>query len=115
MTTCGHSIHLLAQAKWSALRFRTCSGCGPPLARLSAVGCANADPGIAHLLIVDLRIVNRDVQAQVLHAQRNSPVPDARKLKPEISAATIAIIACCMQKKREERYQIFWRNLASIR
>jgi serine/threonine protein kinase len=42
---------------------------------------------------------------EVLHAQRNAPVPDARKLKPELSAATIAIISTCMQKKREERYQ----------
>ncbi len=43
---------------------------------------------------------------EILHAQRNSPVPDARKLKPELSQLTIDIIAKCMQKKREERYQV---------
>jgi serine/threonine protein kinase len=42
---------------------------------------------------------------EVLHAQRNSPVPDARKIKPDITQATIDIIAKCMQKKREDRYQ----------
>lgn len=43
---------------------------------------------------------------EVLHAQRNSPVPDARKIKPDITQATIDIIAKCMQKKREDRYQV---------
>lgn len=38
-----------------------------PRALLSAVGCADADPGVAHLLIVDLRIVDQNVEAEARH------------------------------------------------
>ncbi len=34
-----------------------------------AVGDTHADPGVAHLLIVHLRIVDQHVQAEVLHRQ----------------------------------------------
>ncbi len=41
---------------------------------------------------------------EVLHAQRTAPVPDVRKVRPDISQATSDIITRCMQKKREDRY-----------
>src|SRR5262249_3997159 len=37
--------------------------------RLSAVGSADADPGVALLLIVDLRIVDHHIETQPLHRQ----------------------------------------------
>src|SRR5262249_34794579 len=37
--------------------------------RLSAVGAADAHPGVAHLLIVYLRIVDHHIEAQPLHRQ----------------------------------------------
>jgi len=37
------------------------------MVRLSAVGSADADPGVAHLLIVYLRIVDHHIEAQPLH------------------------------------------------
>ncbi len=42
---------------------------------------------------------------EVLHAHRTAPVPDVRKVRPEINQATADIITRCMQKKREDRYQ----------
>jgi hypothetical protein len=41
---------------------------------------------------------------EVLHAHRTAPVPDVRKVRPEVSERTAKIIQRCMQKKREDRY-----------
>src|SRR5579872_4955881 len=41
----------------------------PPPRFLSAVGSAHADPGVAHLLVVNLRIVDQNVEAEPRHRQ----------------------------------------------
>ncbi len=42
---------------------------------------------------------------EILHQHMQSAVPDVRTLRPDVSAATQAIIAKCMAKTREQRFQ----------
>ena len=51
---------------------------------------------------------------EVLHQHCTAPIPEVRRLKPKISEATAKIIATCMAKKPESRYQDPTALLAAI-
>ena len=42
---------------------------------------------------------------RVMYAHRHDPVPDILAVRPEVGAATAAIITRCMAKKREDRFR----------
>src|SRR5262249_12229939 len=68
--TCLASCKIAARTVVAQVEVRTFWGLSfETTVRLSAVGAADAHPGVAHLLIVYLRIVDHHIEAQPLHRQ----------------------------------------------